>query len=481
MAKAKPPLVATASPHPFEKAWPNATRILKFWLAVLRLFAALVRRLWPYRRELLVLVVLLVTWATVGHLLPAVPAFLVGLILLGWPLFISRVRDAVLGWLACGHVRRLLVAGLEQTRSANPAGALPRIRSIRPTPVGERVHLRLRPGQSAELLDARMEELRAALHARDVRVTRDSSASHLVTVDVVRRDPLTPDLVVPWLHQQADVLSIWDPVHFGVSELGEPVWLPLGERAVLLAGNRGAGKSNGINVFVGHAAKSPDCELLLIDPNRIQLAPYRDRARLFADHDPDTAIAVVEAAQAELDRRLDWLMSLPGAPVALTRELSHEHRVPVWVLVVDELAYPMSVGGTPVQQKQFYNALRDVVARGRAAGIVVIAATQRPTHDLIPTSLRDLFDIRIAYRTMTTTSSDVILGDSFAKRGFSATDIDLTARGVNWLFADGRDPIRTKTTWISPESRVELAVTTVRHKPHPRPVSAGPNESRETR
>ena len=100
-----------------------------------------------------------------------------------------------------------------------------------------------------------------------------------------------------------------------------------------------------------------------------------------------------------------------------------------------------------------------------AAGMGAIVATQRPTHDLIPTSLRDLFDVRIAYRTMTRTSSDVILGDEWSKRGFCATDIDLTASGVAWLLAEDTAPVRLKTVWIPPELRAELSVTTVRHRP----------------
>src|SRR5690606_29950696 len=256
---------------------------------------------------------------------------------------------------------------------------------------------------------------------------------------------------------------------FGVSELGEPVRLSLVERAVLLGGNRGAGKSNALNVFVAHVAKSPDADLFLIDANKVQLGIWRDRALGFADHDPDAALDVLLRVQAEMDRRLELFATLPGSPVALTKPLASELGLRPWVLVVDELAYHTSVAGSPVQQKAFYATLRDIVARGRAAGVIVIVATQRPTHDLIPTSLRDLFDIRIAFRTMTRTSSDVILGDDFAKRGFSATDIDINARGVCLVFAEGTNPVRAKTALITQQTRMELAVTTVHHR-SPQPV-----------
>jgi S-DNA-T family DNA segregation ATPase FtsK/SpoIIIE len=376
-------------------------------------------------------------------------------------------RRAVLGWLRCGVTRRWLLAGFKHTRTANLDGALPRVTSARTTVVGERFALRLRPGQSHELLEVRCEELRAALRARDVRLHRDPNRSDRIRVDVVRVDTLTGSGPVAWLHDAHEALSIWDPVHFRVSELGEPVMLPLAERAVLMGGNRGAGKSSGINVFVSHASNCPDAELLLIDANRVQLGPWKTRARAFAAENSDDAIGVVELARAELDRRLDLLESMAGVEVTLTRELSIRHDLPVWLLVVDELAYHCSVAGTKAQQGYFYATLRDVVARGRASGVIVIAATQRPTADLIPTSLRDLFDIRIAYRTMTRTSSDVILSDDMAKHGYSATDIDLGARGVNWLLADNDVPIRTKTVWIPPERRAELAATANRRRTHP--------------
>ena len=53
----------------------------------------------------------------------------------------------------------------------------------------------------------------------------------------------------------------------------------------------------------------------------------------------------------------------------------------------------------------------------------VIAATQRPSVDIIPKSLRDLFGYRAAFRCTSTGSSDIILGDGWSGAGFSATDI----------------------------------------------------------
>jgi hypothetical protein len=441
--------------------FPRLSLAVTITVFLARAVARLARWLWPYRRELVLLAAVVWLWAASSHFVPSgwalVAVFTLIAAVLGW----DRSRRLVLGFLGAGRLRRRLHRIFTETNTLTVDGQPPAIRAVSATPVGFRVRLGMRPGQSAERLDLRGDELRAGLHAREIRVRRNPGRADRVDLDVVHTDPLTDTAPVVWLDAATPHLSVWDPIHFGVSEWGEPVWLSLVERAVLIGGNRGAGKSSGITVLVAHAAKSPDVELLLIDPNRIQLYPWRQRAMLFADHRVDDAIDLVRLWRDEIDRRLDVFTTLPGQPLALTRAIAAKHGLPMWLLVIDELAYHMSVAGTPAQQKQFYALLRDGVARGRAAGMGVIAATQRPTHDLIPTSLRDLFDIRIAYRTMTTTSSNVILGDEFARLGYSATDIGLQQRGVCWLLGDEPTPVRLKTVWIPAELRQELVVSTV--------------------
>jgi hypothetical protein len=122
---------------------------------------------------------------------------------------------------------------------------------------------------------------------------------------------------------------------------------------------------------------------------------------------------------------------------------------PPIVLVFDELAYFSATVGDRKQQNEFTTGVQHLVARGRAAGVIVVAATQRPSADIIPTSLRDLFGYRWAFRCTTPASSDVILGHSWASRGYSATDIDPSARGGGlngssqhfMIFASARDGV----------------------------------------
>ena len=115
-------------------------------------------------------------------------------------------------------------------------------------------------------------------------------------------------------------------------------------------------------------------------------------------------------------------------------------------------------GGDGEQQgDQFSMLLRDIVARGRAAGVIVVAATQRPSHDIIPVSLRDLFGYRLVFRCTTETSSDIILGHGWHTRGYDASQIDPNDRGVGWLLAEGGIPRRMRCSWLTDAEIIDIA------------------------
>jgi S-DNA-T family DNA segregation ATPase FtsK/SpoIIIE len=286
-----------------------------------------------------------------------------------------------------------------------------------------------------------------------------------MTFDVVRRDPLATREDVPWADMHTDVLSMWDPINLGVDENGEPVRLSLVERGLLGAGEPGSGKSSLGTVILAHAAKSPDAHLVLIDPNRVQFSPWRDRALAFAADDPVDALAVLDLVRDEVSRRLALLESLPGVVRKVSRQVAREHQLPLWILAIDELAFHTSVVGSSAQRNMFNTLCRDIVARSRAAGIIPVFFTQRPTSDVVPTSLRDLFSVRCAFRTTTKASSDVVLGEGWARQGYSATDIDITARGVGWLLAEGQQPKRFRGAWLPDNAIAGLARTTVGNRP----------------
>ena len=102
-------------------------------------------------------------------------------------------------------------------------------------------------------------------------------------------------------------------------------------------------------------------------------------------------------------------------------------------------------------------AIAALLARGRGAGLIVLAATQKPAHDIIPTALRDLFGFRWALWCMTPQASDTVLGASWASLGYTASDIDAAQRGVGWLLHEGGQPLRLRCHYLDDDQLADLA------------------------
>jgi S-DNA-T family DNA segregation ATPase FtsK/SpoIIIE len=247
------------------------------------------------------------------------------------------------------------------------------------------------------------------------------------------------------------VLSIFDPLYIGIDEFGHAVYVPIIFRNIAIAGEPGAGKSSLLNNFVAHGALSTDCRLVLLDGKQVELGLWEDVADVFVGPDLPGAIRALRRVQVVMDSRYAYLRSQRRRKVSPSDTFS-----PIMV-AVDEIAYFSATAGDKKTQDLFSALLRDLVARGRAVGIMVVAATQRPSSDIIPTSLRDLFAWRFAGRCTTDSSSDIVLGHGWAARGFSANRIDPTNQGSGLLIAEGGVPMRVKAAYLSDDDVIRIA------------------------
>lgn len=248
-------------------------------------------------------------------------------------------------------------------------------------------------------------------------------------------------------------LSIFDPVFVGIDEFGRRVTVPLIYRNMLIGGEPGAGKSALLNLLVAHAALSLDCRLCLFDGKRVELGQWRGCADVFVGNDQAHAIRTLIRLQTVMDNRYLYL-DRRGERKVMSDDVTALRPI---LVAIDEIAYFSATTGAKTTQEQFSALLRDLVARGRAVGIIVIAATQRPSSDIIPTSLRDLFAWRFAGRCTTDISSDIVLGHGWANRGWSANTISPTNQGAGLLLAEGGTPHMVKTAWLSNDDCARIA------------------------
>ena len=238
-------------------------------------------------------------------------------------------------------------------------------------------------------------------------------------------------------------LSIFDPVFIGVDMFGLPVRVKMIYRNKLVGGDPGAGKSALLNTIVAHAALSLDCRLCLLDGKQVELGQWKDCADVFVGPDIGHALATLRRLQTVMDNRYTFLLAHGRRKI-----VPGDAFLPILV-AVDEIAYFSATVGDKKTQEQFAALLRDLAARGRAVGIMVLAATQRPSSDIIPTSLRDLFAWRFAGRTSTDVSSDIVLGHGWHARGWTANAISPTNHGCGLLIAEGGVPQLVKAAYLS--------------------------------
>jgi len=227
------------------------------------------------------------------------------------------------------------------------------------------------------------------------------------------------------------------------------VRIGLPERNLLLGGEPGAGKSAALSLLIAGAALDPKVRLTLLDGKQVELAPWSGSAEHFVGPDMEGAIGVLKELCGEMDRRYATLLA------AGLRKIEPDGDFGLHVVAIDELAFFMR-GGKRDERTELTETLRDLISRGRAAGIIVIAATQKPSNEIIPTFVRDLFSFRMALRCTTPEASDTVLGQGWASQGYSASTLDPTARGVGFLLAEGAVPVKIRTHYLSDDDIAEL-------------------------
>ncbi len=328
-----------------------------------------------------------------------------------------------------------------------PPPATPVVAAIGSAAGGEWVRVRIGPGSTVKDLAGRADALAAALAVSRVKVDPHPVNAGWATLTALAVDPLaTPAPPWPWLDRPA--VSAWWPVPVGVDEAGRQVTVTLAEHNLLLGGEPGAGKSVALSQLVAAAALDVHAGLWLLDGKLVELAAWRDAATGWAGTDIVDATATLRRVGEIMDGRYRQLLDAGARKIGFG--------APLQVVVIDELAHYLTWGDKK-QRDAFTDLLRDLVSRGRAAGVVVIAATQKPSSDVVPTSLRDLFGYRWALRCTTNAASDTILGSGWASEGMSAAAVAPDARGVGWLLHESGLPVRVRAHHLDDQAVSVLA------------------------
>ena len=321
---------------------------------------------------------------------------------------------------------------------------VPRVIDVHGIPAGDILRVRVRRGQSVAALGACAGALAACLRVREVRIDQEPGDAAIARVTLVRRDPFDAAAPMPWPSGAEEAASLWEPIPLGVDEYGEPVSIALAERNVLIGGEPGAGKSAALSMLVATAALDPAARVWLLDGKLVELAAWAPVAERLAGPNGEQAIELLRDVREEMETRYRELLARG------LRKVPREEGLPLHLVVCDELAFYLTLPDKRLRH-EFAELLRDLVARGRAAGVIVVAATQKPGADVVPSALRDLFGFRLALRCNTPQASDTILGQGWASAGADASQIPGGQRGVGLLLAENDRPVRLRGFYLADE------------------------------
>ncbi|MCX4682640.1 FtsK/SpoIIIE domain-containing protein [Streptomyces sp. NBC_01433] len=259
--------------------------------------------------------------------------------------------------------------------------------------------------------------------------------------------PFTGDVAPGPLLALEGAANFWGRIQIGPDVRGLAISISVVERSGLVGGEPGAGKSASGNTILLAAALDPRVILWLADgKGGGDLEPFEGLCECYEGAaDPEAFDEMLDAAILDMKNRYALLKKLGKRKV--TEDLSNKHpELRQKLLWVDEL---MLYTTDEEFGKKITKKLRNLVSRGRAAGIITFCATQKPGSDVVDTSLRDLLSIRWALRCTTPEASDTILGKGAAASGYSAKTIEPEMRGAGLLWAEGSNPVLVRADYYS--------------------------------
>ncbi len=253
------------------------------------------------------------------------------------------------------------------------------------------------------------------------------------------------------------------PMAIGQDTGGSPVALDLASLPhILIAGATGSGKSVCINSIIATLllTKPPDqLRFLMVDPKRVELTPFNGIPHLMAPVivDADEVNTALRSLMREMLRRYKQMEDLGARNINSYNSKSPE-RLPYLVLVVDELADLMMVGGFEVEQ----NLVR-LAQLGRATGIHLILATQRPSVNVVTGLLKANVPARVAFAVASQVDSRVILDTVGAEKLLGKGDMLL-------LHNESPKPRRVQGTLVYDNEIDQLVEHWVNQKGPPLPI-----------
>ena len=238
----------------------------------------------------------------------------------------------------------------------------------------------------------------------------------------------------------------------GKSVSGEPSVTDLAKMPhLLIAGATGSGKSVCINSIIAcilmHASPE-EVRFVMIDPKRVELAPFADIPHLAFSSiitEMDQIVGTLQAVIHEMESRYRRFAQLSVRNIeSFNKHPSVESKLAYWVVIIDELADLMMAAPVEVERQ-----LCRLAQLARATGIHLVVATQRPSVDVVTGLIKANFPTRIAFAMSSQVDSRTVLDTAGAEK--------LLGRGdMLFMPTDAAKPRRLQGVFVSDKEVEEV-------------------------
>ena len=298
----------------------------------------------------------------------------------------------------------------------------------------------------------REKDIALALSSPNIRFESVVPGSSFVGIEVPNAQPTPVNLRTvmdspEWTEFAEDAAM---PVPLGMGSGGDPVMADFAKMPhTLVAGATGSGKSVCMNTIVTGLllTRTPlELRMVMIDPKRVELTPYQGIPHLYTPVivEPEQAVKALKALVKEMMDRFSTLEAA-GVKNITSYNAKSNFKMPYLLILVDELADLMLTASNEVEQ-----LLVRLAQLGRATGVHLVVATQRPSVDVVTGLIKANFPSRISFAVGSQVDSRTILDATGADRLLGKGD-------MLYKPIDLSQPVRVQGAFLA-EEEIETVV-----------------------
>jgi S-DNA-T family DNA segregation ATPase FtsK/SpoIIIE len=348
-------------------------------------------------------------------------------------------------------------------RKLEDFGVVGKVASVHPGPIVTMYEFEPAPGVKINRIVSLSDDLALALKAQSVRVSPIPGRA-VIGIEVPNKQRETVTLKEVLSSEGFKKSKSKLTLGLGKDIFGAPIIADLSKMPhLLVAGATGSGKSVSINSMVMsilYKATPAEVKMLMVDPKLLELSAYEEIPHLISPviTNPKEAAESLKKMVFEMERRYRFLAERTSRNIeSFNLQAKEEEKLPYIIIIIDELADLMFTAPTDVE-----DSIARLAQMGRASGIHLILATQRPSVDVITGIIKANFPARISFQVSSKVDSRTVLDGHGAEQLLGKGDMLLMLPGARIIRVHGayitEDEIRAVTEFVKSQGRPDYTM-----------------------